>query len=61
MEVVFEIDSNGLVKLFEKSEFDLEIVFVNYNYSEIGIEEIVECVDDKFYEVEKIIDVCLNR
>ena len=61
MEVVLETDSNGLAKLSEKSELDLETALANYNHSETGIEETAECADDKFYEVEKIIDVRLNR
>ena len=61
MEVVLETDSNGLAKLSERSELDLETVLANYNHIEAGIDEITECADDKFYEVEKIIDVRLNR
>ena len=61
MEVVLEADSNGLAKLSERSELDLETVLANYNHIEAGIDEITECTDDKFYEVEKIIDVRLNR
>ena len=61
MEVVLETDSNGLAKLSERSELDLETVLANYNHIEASIDEITECADDKFYEVEKIIDVRLNR
>ena len=61
MEIVLETDSNGLAKLSERSELDLETVLANYNHIEAGIDEITECADDKFYEVEKIIDVRLNR
>lgn len=62
MEVVLETDSDGIAKLSEKSQLDLETGLANYNRSETGIDEIAECADDnKFYEVEKIIDVRLNR
>lgn len=61
MEVVLETDNNGLAKLSEKSELELETALGNYNHSETGIDETAECADDKVYEVEKIIDVRLNR
>ena len=61
MEVVLETDSDGISKLSEKSQLDLETVLADYNSSEAGIDDIAECVDDRFYEVEKIIDVRLNR
>ena len=61
MEVVLETGSNGIAKLSEESQLDLETGLANYNRSEAGVDEIAECADDRFYEAEKIIDVRLNR
>ena len=61
MKVVLETDGNGLSKLSEKSQLDLENGLANYNHSEAEIDETAECADDKFYEVEKIIGVRLNK
>lgn len=39
----------------------MKLVFVNDECSEVGLEEIFDIVEEnKFYEVEEIIDVCLN-
>ena len=57
MEVDLESDSDGIAKLSEQSQVDLETVLANNICSEEGIDEIGECSDEnKFYEVEKIID-----
>ena len=62
MKVVFESDSNDIAKLSEQSQLDLESVLANDVCSEVGLEEIPDTGDDsKFYEVEQIIDVRLNR
>ena len=62
LEVVFESDSNDIAKLSEQSQLDLESVLANDVCSEVGLEEIPDTGDDsKFYEVEQIIDVRLNR
>ena len=62
MEVVLVTDSDGIAQLSEKSQLDQETGLANYNRSETSIDEIAECADDnKFYQVEKIIDVRLNR
>lgn len=63
MEVVLESDSDGMARLSKQSQQDLETVLENNNCSEEeGIDEIAGCADDnEFYEVEKIIDVRLNK
>lgn len=63
MEVVLESDSDGMARLSKQSQQDLETVLENNNCSEDeGIVEIAECADDnEFYEVEKKIDVRLNK
>ena len=55
-------DSNDIAKLSEQSQLDLESVLANDVCSKVGLEEIPDTRDDsKFYEVEQIIDVRLNR
>ena len=62
MEVVLESDSNDIAKLSEQSQLELESVLANDVCSEVGLEEIPNTADDnKFYQVEEIIDVRLNR
>ena len=63
MEVVLESDSDGIAKLSEQSQLDLETVLANNTCSEEeGTDEIAECADEnKFYEAEKIIDVRLKK
>ena len=62
MEVVIENDSNDVATLSEQSQLDLKSVLANDECSEVGLEEIPDIAEEnKFYEVEEIIDVRLNR
>ena len=62
MEVVLENSSDDRAHLSEHSQLDLESILANDECSEVGLEEIPDDADvNKFYEVEEIIDVRLNR
>ena len=62
MEVVLENGSDDRAHLSERSQLDLESILANDECSEVGLEEIPDDADvNKFYEVEEIIDVRLNR
>ena len=43
MEVVLDSNGDGIVKLPEKNQLDLETVLVNNTCSEAGIDEIIKC------------------
>ena len=62
MEVVLENGNDDRAHLPESSQLDLESILANDECSEVGLEEIPDDAEvNKFYEVEEIIDVCLNR
>ena len=62
MEVVLENGSDDRAHSSERSQLDLESILANDECSEVGLEEIPDDADvNKFYEVEEIIDVHLNR
>lgn len=62
IEVAIENGRTDTAKLSERSQLDLESVLANDECSELGLEEIPNTADNKkFYEVEEIIDVRLNR
>ena len=62
MKVVLDNSSDDRAHLSEHSQLDLESILANDECSEVGLEEIPDDADvNKFYEVEEIIDVRLNR
>ena len=62
IEVALENGRTDTAKLSEWSQLDLESVLANDECSELGFEEISNTADNKkFYEVEEIINVRLNR
>lgn len=55
---MLQSDSDGIAKLSEKGQLNLETVLASYNCREAGIDEIAEFADEnKFYEVEKMMSV----
>ena len=62
IEVALENGRTDTAKLSERSQLDVESVLANDECSELGLEEISNTADNKkFYEVEEIINVRLNR